>query len=235
MVRFFPLLVLSAALSGCATADPNGGRAAAMHSPGADDAAIWRDMSDAARTFRVSANPETGLQVHGPDDALRGTLAATGLAHVDLVTMRDGTVLVAASDRSDPALAYLFLAMLDAETGELERAARVPVGPGIASDICIGVQQADGGVEIYSPLETGTIFRTTVARSGKGWSGLSLKPFSVPGQATRCHIEPGSETLFVGEKNVGIWRFSPASPNGTLVLRTGGRALAEAEWATIMQ
>ncbi len=235
MVRFLSLLALSAALSGCATTDPNGGPAAAMRSPGAGDAAIWRDMSDATRTFRVSADPETGLQVHGPDSALRSTLAAKGLVHIDVFTMRDGTVLVAASDRSEPALAYLFLAILDPETGKLERASRVPVGTGIASDICIGVQQAGGGVEIYSPLESGAIFRTTAARSGEGWSGLSLKPFSVPGQATRCHVEPGSETLFVGEENVGIWRFSPASPNGTLVLQTGGRALEPADWATIAQ
>ncbi|MGB3753849.1 MAG: hypothetical protein WA954_08125 [Parerythrobacter sp.] len=214
---------------------PEGNPTATELGPDVGDAAIWRDLSDATLTFRVAADPQAGLLVHDREGALRSTLPATGLTHIDLVTMRDGTILVAASDRSDPALAYLFLAILNPETGDLERAARVPVGPGIASDICIGVQQAGGGVEIYSPLESGAIFRTTLARSGEGWSGLSLQPFSVPGQAARCHIEPGSERLLVGEENVGIWRFSPASPNGTLVLQTGGRALRSADWAAMMQ
>ncbi|NKB16728.1 MAG: phytase [Sphingomonadales bacterium] len=78
----------------------------------ADDPAIWRNPANPAASLIVGTDKKVGLYVYDLKGAQKSFLPAPGLNNVDLVELGDGTVVVAASDRSDLANGQMFLALL---------------------------------------------------------------------------------------------------------------------------
>ncbi|SMQ69821.1 3-phytase [Altererythrobacter xiamenensis] len=191
----------------------------------ADDPAIWRNAADPSASLIVATDKKAGLYVYGLDGSVRSFLGGGLLNNVDLIELADGTILVGASDRGDPANAKILLASLDTRSGTLSELARVDAGPGEAYGFCIGEQANDGSVTLFSPIKDGRIARNTVRRDGDGWSNATETFSSVPSQPEGCVYDSRTNRLYVGEEMAGIWRFDVASGVGDLVAAVDNRMI----------
>ncbi|UAB79724.1 phytase [Erythrobacter sp. SCSIO 43205] len=191
----------------------------------ADDPAIWRNKSDPAASLIVATDKKAGLYVYDLEGNVRSFLRAGLLNNVDLITLDDGMVLVAASDRGDPVNAKILLASLDTTTGTLSEITRVDAGQGEAYGFCMGETLEDGSVTMYSPIKDGRIALNIVKRDADGWSSETNTFASVPTQPEGCVFDPRTRSLYVGEEVAGIWRFDVDTGEGDLVAAVDNKTL----------
>ena len=171
----------------------------------ADDPAIWRNPFDPAASLIVATDKKAGLHVYDLQGRERSFLAAPGLNNVDLVTLPDGRIVVAASDRSDLATAHIFVALLDPQTGRLAPVGRVSVGAGEGYGICAGDVNDDGSFVMYSAPKNGTIYRTALQFQGTQLVDQSEPLNQLASQPEGCVYDNRTGILYVGEEARGIW------------------------------
>ena len=201
----------------------------------ADDPAIWRNPADPARSLIVGTDKKAGLHVYDLEGRDLAFLGGGLFNNVDLVELPDGRVLVAASDRTDPAQAHILLALLDTQAPALTRIGRVAVGEGEGYGICMGEPAKDGSVDVFSAPKNGIIYRTRIGLTGSTVSDETSILATVPSQPEGCVVDPRTGTLYVGEEAAGIWaidlvtgekRLVAAVDNALLVADVEGLALA---------
>ena len=178
----------------------------------ADDPAIWRNAADPAASLIVATDKKGGLYVYDLGGAQKSFLAAPGLNNVDLLTLPDGRVIVAASDRSDLATAHIFLAELDKASAQLAPLGRVAVGPGEGYGICKGDLADDGTFVIYSAPKEGVIYRTSLQLEGAAVRAQTDRLNSVATQPEGCIYDARSGTLYIGEEDAGLWAMDGRMP-----------------------
>jgi 3-phytase len=181
----------------------------------ADDPAIWRNPANPAASLIVGTDKKGGLYVYDLKGAQKAFLAAPGMNNVDVIELGDGTVVVAASDRSDLANGFVFLALLDRVTGMLTPAGKVAVGPGEAYGICID-KPVSGKVPgaaftVFNAPKSGVIYRTEVTRGAAGFAGTTTTLANVATQPEGCIADPRTGTLYIGEEDAGIWAIDTAT------------------------
>jgi 3-phytase len=234
------VLIAAGALAGCATtptAPPTfpavtiTARGETMpvgtaNADAADDPAIWRNPADPAASLIVATDKKAGLYVYGLDGKVRSFDPAGRLNNVDLITAPDGSVLVAASDRNDPLNAKLRLYRLDTAAAKLVPLGLVGAGTGEAYGVCLW--RAGQHVEAFSVLKDGTVTQVRLDLSGTAPTGTIVRSLKLPTQTEGCVVDPRSATMYVGEEDVGIWRFSAhadGATTGELVAKADGRQL----------
>jgi len=186
----------------------------------ADDPAIWRNPDDPSRSLIVGTDKKAGLHVYDLSGEELFFLEGAGLNNVDLATMSDGTILVGASDRSDPAMAHVLLARLDPASGALSRIGRFLVGPGEGYGICMGKPEGLT-VPVFSAPKNGRIYRTDVSLNASATQQDSRKIASVPSQPEGCVVDPRDGTLYIGEELAGIWAIDPDGGKKRMVAQVG--------------
>ncbi|MCB2072571.1 MAG: phytase [Novosphingobium sp.] len=232
MQRFLIALGLAGLSAGCATTPPVASlpavevTASAETEPvgtaaadAADDPAIWRNPADPAASLIVATDKKAGLHVYGLDGKSRFFDPAGRLNNVDLVDLGEAGVMVVASDRNDEAAAKLRLYRLDTAAARLVPLGAVDGGAGEAYGVCLW---ADGAaLHAYSVLKDGTVEEYRLELDGAARS-VPLLTRKLATQAEGCVVDPRDGTLFVGEEDVGIWKFAAGSADGTLVAKTDG-------------
>jgi 3-phytase len=191
----------------------------------ADDAAIWRNEANPSDSLIVATDKNAGLYVYGLDGSVRSFLAGGLLNNVDLIELSDGTTLVAASDRGDPANAKILLASLDTATGELTELTRIDAGPGEAYGFCIGEELDDGSISMYSPIKDGRIAVNMVSLADNGWQTETRTLARLPSQPEGCIFDPRTQRLYVGEEVAGVWRLDVATGAREMVAAIDNRLL----------
>ncbi len=190
-----------------------------MNEDAADDPAIWRNAADPAASLIVATDKKGGLYVYNLDGEIRSFLDyGLGLNNVDLLTLPDGRVIVAASDRSDLAMVHILLAELDTAAGTLTQLARIPVGPGEGYGICKGAVNDDGSFVIYNAPKEGAIYRTDLHFTGGEWADRTETIQQVPSQPEGCIYDERTGTLYIGEEVGGIWAMPGAVASGDKVM-----------------
>ncbi|MGX7926319.1 phytase [Tsuneonella sp. HG094] len=225
-------------LAGCATVPPPSLPAVPITASGetvpvgtaaqdaADDPAIWRNAADPAASLIVATDKKAGLYVYGLDGRVRHFEPGGLLNNVDLVSLSDGTVLVVASDRNDLAQARLRLYRLDTGTGRLAPLGAVTGGAGEAYGVCLW--QDGSTLYAFSVLKPGDIHQVLIDLDAGAPRGTVVRSLKLATQTEGCVVDPRTGTLFVGEEDVGIWRFDArtgASTTGTLAAPTDGQQL----------
>lgn len=233
------LSLAAGSLAGCATVPPPGPLPAAgvaargetqpvgtNNADAADDPAIWRNAANPAASLIVATDKKAGLYVYGLDGKVRSFDPAGRLNNVDLVETPDGSVLVVASDRNDELNAKLRLYRLDTAAAKLVPLGTVTGGTGEAYGICLW--RSDQGVEAFSVLKDGAVHQVRIDLSGAQPTGTIVRSLKLATQTEGCVVDPRSATLYVGEEDIGIWRFSAkadAPTTGDLVAKADGRQL----------
>ena len=196
----------------------------------ADDPAIWRNAADPSASLIVGTDKKAGLHVYNLKGEQLSFMPKAGLNNVDLVELADGRVLVAASDRSDPAVAAIQFALLDKRTGELRASERVNVGPGEGYGICMSQPEAGEIVHVFSAPKNGVIYRTRITAKGDAILAETTEIGRVPTQPEGCVFDGRSGLLYIGEEAAGIWAFDLDAGSKRIVAPTGtGMLVADVE------
>lgn len=181
---------------------------ATANADAADDPAIWRHPTDPARSLIVGTDKKAGLNVYDLGGAQRDFVDAGRVNNVDLIETVIGgkpAVLVAASDRNDPLNAKIALFLLDTETAKLTAIGSVAAGPGEAYGICLGAR--GDGVDAFMVAKSGAISQVGLDLAGPAPQGRIVRTMKLATQSEGCVVDPRTASLYVGEEDVGVWRF----------------------------
>lgn len=233
------ILLASAALAGCATVPPPASLPAVEvaargetqpvgtnNADAADDPAIWRNPADPAASLIVATDKKAGLYVYGLDGKPRHFDPAGRLNNVDLIAAPGGSILVVASDRNDELNARLRLYRLDTAAAKLIPLGTVGGGTGEAYGVCLW--RSGANIEAFSVLKDGTVAQVRLDLSGAEPTGTIVRSLKLATQTEGCVVDPRSAALYVGEEEVGIWRFSAradGAATGELVAKADGQQL----------
>ena len=188
----------------------------------ADDPAIWRNPADPAGSLIVATDKKAGLHVYGLGGSSRFFEPDGRLNNVDLVDMGAQGVIVVASDRNDPLNAKLRLYRLDTVAAKLLPLGTVEGGRGEAYGVCLWMQGA--ALHAFSVLKDGTVEEYRVNLEGVP-SAMPVTTRKLATQSEGCVVDPRNGTLYVGEEDVGIWRFGKGQVQGKLVAPADGKQL----------
>lgn len=194
----------------------------------ADDPAIWRNPVDSSKSILLGTDKMAGLYSYSLDGEVIDFVPAGLLNNVDLVSLADGTVLVAASDRTEatrPAISFFTLAT----DGKLTSGARLALDhTGEAYGFCMAPAREDGRIaRAYVVTKEGPVIEAVIGGTPDAPTILSTRVFAIPSQSEGCVVDARTDMLYVGEETVGIHRFdlSQAAPSGERVARADGTAL----------
>jgi 3-phytase len=179
----------------------------------ADDPAIWRNAANPGASLLVGTDKKAGLYAYGLDGKKRSFVPAGQLNNVDL---RDGVmwggrrvILVAASDRTDRATPKVALFTLDGATGVLTAIGSFASGAaGEAYGFCLGRHDgARAGLPLaYVVTKAGVVLELALSDTGPDTVRL-VRQFGVSTQSEGCVVDDRTGQLYLGEEDVGIWRF----------------------------
>jgi 3-phytase len=193
----------------------------------ADDPAIWRNAADPGASLIVGTDKKAGLYVYGLDGRTRHFAATGRMNNVDLIETSAG-IIVAASDRNDPAASQIALFRLDPATAALLPLGKVSSGRGEAYGICFDKGVTDPArLMIFAAIKDGTV-RQMELTLGTAPTARTVRTLKLTTQIEGCVVDPASRSLFVGEEDVGIWRFAAdtdAPVTGTLVAAADSKQL----------
>lgn len=193
----------------------------------ADDPAIWRNPDNPARSIVLGTDKKAGLYSYDLSGTVIDFVPAGRLNNVDLVELADGTVLVAASDRTQETTARVAFFTLSAD-GRLTSGPKIPVGRGEAYGFCMAPANAPGQLaRSYVVSKAGPVIETVIGGTADAPVALSSRIFAIASQSEGCVVDPRTNMLYVGEEMVGVHRFdlSEADPKGELVASADGLAL----------
>lgn len=188
----------------------------------ADDPAIWHNAADPGASLIVATDKKAGLYVYGMDGKARFNNSDGRLNNVDLVDMPGKGVIVVASDRNDPLHALLRIYRLDTATAQLLPVAALPGGNGEAYGLCLWNNGAN--LHAFSVLKDGTIEEYLLSVEGTP-AATHQRTRKLATQTEGCVVDPRDGTLYVGEENVGIWRYRAKSTEGELVAKVDNQHL----------
>ncbi|MCJ2180888.1 phytase [Novosphingobium sp. 2580] len=186
------------------------------HADAADDPAIWRNAADPAASLIVATDKKAGLYVYGLDGKVRDFVAAGALNNVDLreVTRADGTrrILVAASDRTDKAVPRIALFWLDGTSGKLTSLGAETFffeghAPAEAYGFCMGGSLDNGDLaRAYVVLKDGTVAESGLYEHDDRVVPEYFREVKLATQSEGCVVDDATQTLFIAEEYVGIWK-----------------------------
>lgn len=186
------------------------------HADAADDPAIWRNAADPAASLIVATDKKAGLYVYGLDGKVRDFVAAGAINNVDLreVTLAGGNrrILVAASDRTDKAVPRIALFWLDGANAKL-----TPIGtetffsgghaPAEAYGFCMGASLGNGDLaRAYVVLKDGTVAESGLYEHDGRVVPEYFREVKLATQSEGCVVDDATQTLFIAEEDVGIWK-----------------------------
>lgn len=192
----------------------------------ADDPAIWRNPRNPRASWVVATDKKAGLHVYGLDGVSRHFVPAGRVNNVDLIDLGRRGVLVVASDRNDETAAVLLLYRLDPKTGQLDEIGRTPGGAGEAYGVCL--LATPKALYAFSVLKPGVIHQIKLTVTGDKATGEIVRTLNLKTQTEGCVADPRTNSLYVGEEDIGIWRFDAregAPVEGVLAAPVDGRQL----------
>lgn len=218
-----------------AETDPVGTAAA----DAADDPAIWRNAANPAASLIVGTDKKAGLHVYTLDGKSRFFANAGLVNNVDLIDT-GASIIVIASDRNDPIASQLALFRLDPAAMTLVPMGKVSSGPGEAYGICIDAGASSASqLMVFAAIKDGSVRQIALTLSGGAPAATIVRTIKLNTQIEGCVVDPASRSLFVGEEDVGIWRFAAdagAPVTGTLVAAADSKQIvADVEGLALVQ
>jgi len=196
----------------------------------ADDATLWVNPSDPAQSLVIGTNKKRGLAVYDLTGKEIQFLADGQMNNVD---HRD--TLVTASNRSNDSIAIY---RINVETRRLENVAADEIKTIEAYGSCMYKSSKTGKVYYIVTSKLGVFEQYELFDTGKGVSAKRVRQIKVGSQLEGCVADDELGYLYVGEEDVGIWKYSAepdADPARKEVdrARPGGSLVADVEGLTI--
>lgn len=173
----------------------------------ADDPALWADPQDPARAVLFATDKSDGLYVHELDGSVRQFIASGPVNNVDV---RDGfptpggvkTLVAASNDQAGGSGINLYL--FDPSTLMLEDYGFTPTAfeP---YGFCLG-RRADAFF-LVATTKAGSVHQMTVSAGHAGPVVEEVRVLTLSSQLEGCVVNDRADTLYVGEEDVGVWKF----------------------------
>ena len=205
----------------------------------ADDATLWVNPANPALSLVIGTNKKRGLAVYELSGREIQFLADGQLNNVD---HRDDfpldgkkVSLVTASNRSNNSIAIY---RINAETRRLENVAAEQVKTVEAYGSCMYRSSKTGKFYYIVTSKLGLMEQYELFDTGKGVSAKRVRQIKVGGQLEGCVADDELGYLYVGEEDVGIWKYQ-AEPDAESTrievdrVRPGGSLVADVEGLTI--
>lgn len=176
----------------------------------ADDPAIWAHPTDPAGSLVVGTDKRGGLAVF---DMAGRQLQYLPVGRVNNVDLRSGfrlagqdIVLVAASNRTDRSLG---LYRLDPSTRQLTDVADGLQATGLDDPygLCLYRSPRDGATYAFINDSDGRMRQWRLVEAGGRVRAETVRDFALPTQPEGCLADDVHGGLYVGEEDVGVWRF----------------------------
>lgn len=193
-----------------------------------DDPAIWQHPTDPAKSLILATDKRAGLAVYNMQGAQQQFLAVGRVNNVDLRYgfhyQGQSMALAAASTRADNGI-QLFGISAD---GKVSTLTRIQTGLTDIYGLCMYQPAGTQQFYVFANSKDGTVAQYQISASAKGASGKLVRSLKVPSQPEGCVADDGQHQLFVGEEDVGIWRFdarASASTQGEFIIKADGTML----------
>jgi 3-phytase len=206
----------------------------------ADDAAIWVHPNRRARSTIIGTDKDGGIAVYD----LRGRLLQyRGDGRLNNVDLRGGfrlggrrATLVTATNRSSDTIAIYRIAARTRKLVDV-RARVVRAGPNVYG-LCMYHSPRTGRYYVFVTSESGRVEQWRLFRVGRKVDARRVRRFGVGSKTEGCVADDRLRRLYLGEENVGIWRYRAepgAGSRRTRVDRTGsgGHLVADVEGLAI--
>ena len=187
----------------------------------ADDPAIWVNTADPSASLIVATNKLRGLVVYGVDGEIVSSSDFGQLNNVDLRTGGDGVglgevIVVSATNRTTRTIDVFGL---DPETGNLSPLLNTPIRPDFAEDpygLCMYRSAASGDLYVFAIGYAGAVEQWRLDGGGRsGWTGTRVRSWEIGSKTEGCVADDTNGWLFVGEEEVGVWRYDAKPDAGT--------------------
>ncbi len=187
----------------------------------ADDPAVWVNEADPEASLIVATNKVRGFVVYGLDGAVVST---SDVGRVNNVDLRDGvdvggqpTIVVAATNRTTETIDVL---ALDPDTGGLAPLLDTPIRPDFDAEpygLCLYRPAASGELYVFANDLDGAVeqWRLDAAAGGSGLTGTRVRSWAVGSQTEGCVADDANGWLFIGEEEVGVWRYGAGPGTST--------------------
>lgn len=207
----------------------------------ADDAAVWVHPSDSALSLVLGTDKQGGLAVYDLSGREVQFLAAGNLNNVDIrynFPLNGQAVdIVTAGNRSDNSIEVF---KVNAATRRLEDVAARTIGVGFAMYGSCMYRSATSD-EYYAIVnsEAGRVEQWRLFDNGAGRvDATRMRNFSVGSQTEGCVADDELGFLYIGEEDVGIWKYGAEPGDGTSRTRvdstnTSGHLAADVEGLSI--
>ena len=179
----------------------------------ADDPAIWVNIADPQASLIVATNKRRGLIVYGLDGEIVSKSDVGEVNNVDLRAALGGAgpekaIVVAATNR---AARTVDIFALDPATGGLSPLLSAPITPGFREEpygLCMYRSAASGALYVFAIGFDGTVEQWRLDGSGQGdLTGTRVRSWAIGSKAEGCVADDANGWLFIGEEEVGIWRY----------------------------
>lgn len=209
---------------------PHGGDAA-------DDPAVWVNPVDPAASAVIGTDKQGGLLVYDLDGRQLQYLPVGEVNNVDVRTVGD-RVLVVTGNRTDDSLGVY---ELDPDTRQLRDVAAGRLAPGLeVYGSCLYRSAESGRLFVFVTSKSGRVVQFELVEDTSGRvDGEAVRSFDLDSQIEGCVADDELGRLYVGEEDVGIWRYgaeptdddertavAEVSGSGPLVADVEGLALA---------
>ena len=184
----------------------------------ADDAEIWRNAADPARSLIFATDKKQGLFVLDLEGQMKEFFPVGRMNNVDL---REGwtaagktRVLIAASDRTQLGITFF---MLDPETLAVSHLKQsfVPAEVGDPYGMCLYRSRTTSKLYAFVTGKTGDVrqFELKPRETGDVEAAL-VRSFAVGSIAEGCVADDRSGRLYIAEEMKGIWRYGAEPETG---------------------
>ena len=214
----------------------------------ADDVVFWIHPTDGSQSLVIGDDKDGGLMVWGLDGREVQYLEGTQYNNLDLRynfplagRFSDGTAhqsvaLLMVGDETGVAIDFF---KVNPATRRLEAAGSLPMANGLVPyGGCMYRSAATGKTYVFITSDPGTIHQYDVRDDGGQVSGTLVREFAVSSTAEGCVADDVLGHLYVGEEDVGIWKFGAEPGAGATrtqvdVTTHGGNLRADVEGLAI--
>ena len=208
----------------------------------ADDPAIWVHPDDPELSIVIGSQKKRGINVYDLSGKLLQTRADGRINNIDLrygFRLNDQPVaVVTGSNRSTDSISVYIVdkdsrTLTDAAAGLIDTGMTDPYG------LCMYRSAASGLYYVFVNDTSGLVRQWVLADNGQQRISMSVvREFQVGSQTEGCVADDDTGDLYIGEENVGIWKYSaePGAGNArTLVDGVGdsGHLTADVEGLAI--
>lgn len=198
----------------------------------ADDPAIWVNTADPSASLVIGTNKQRGLEVYDLAGAPVSRLDAGRTNNVDLRADGEDGAIVVASNRTRLTIDVLRLRA----AGDLRALYDIPAGFDGEEPYGVCMYRSAAATYAIATYQDGAVRQWDLAGGG---AGAPVRTLRVASQAEGCVADDDAGVLFVGEEDVGIWRFG-ADPGDTAapvlvdgMFADGGRLAPDVEGLTL--